>query len=310
MSSKQTRLSDRRRSYQTALRDTGKNVSVFMHNLRGIHHNSNALEHFADKSRNGGDQIELMVAECLIEAALLSADDNQILRCSDKANTRLAGLIEKADTFSIVSSDMIRARILNAYQPFFGMLALTKQLPPPPVGRRVYNDLTDVGSDVSSNWGSYYKEFRQQGESLNGIGSELTTLLLLQRFTVQQVGDGSWWPAPTTISDARLDRGGGAQNGNWDINCFTQLEDLPELSYKLEVKSSEAAKQRSRTYDDDIAVVSLREDVLTSAKGRPWGVSSALSLFEHEQQGATTYCRHPGDVLNAMSGRLLDALDQ
>lgn len=288
------------------------NLGKFITDRRAVHFHPNNLEKFADKHRGGEDDIELMTIETLIEAALLSDDSNQIARCTDKAVERLCALRDKSKRFDVVSDATLRAEVIDAYLPFYGILADTKKLPEYRLGERVIGKLVDVALNVSDRWDDYEHKLRQNHDAtqLTGCAAELGALMLLQRFAVEKIGDGSWWPAPTTVTDARLHSSGSQWNGNWDINCFTQLSDTPELSYRLEVKSSEVARDRSnRGYDDDIHVVAFREDVLTGESGRAWPLSGMLTLFGSSEHEPRMLCHSPDSVLDDMTDRLLDKLE-
>lgn len=309
--SKHFRRSDRRLDYDKALASNQHNQGGFITARRAVHFHPNNLEDFAD-NHHGSDEIELMTIETLIEAALLSDDSDQIVRCTGKAVDRLGSLRDKSKRFDVVSDATLRAEVIDAYLPFYGILADTKKLPEVKIGKHVMGKLTDIALDISDKWEHYDRKIRQQHQvgRLTGCASEIGALMLLQRFAVEKIGDGSWWPAPTTVTDARLHSSGSQWNGNWDINCFTQLSDTPEVSYRLEVKSSEVARDRSnRGYDDDIHVVAFREDVLTGESGKAWPLRSMLTLFNSTDHQPRVLCHNPDLVLDGMADRLLDKLE-
>ncbi len=307
--SKHFRKSNLQFDIDKALIQNKHNPGTFITDRRAVHFHPNNLENFADKHRGGEDDIELMTIETLIEAALLSDDSDQIVRCTDKAVERLSSLRDKSKRFDVVSDVTLRAEVIDAYLPFYGILADTKQLPESKIGECVMRKLADTALDVSDKWDHYNHKIHKVGR-LVGCASEIGALLLLQRFAAEKIGDGTWWPAPTTVTDARLHSSGSQWNGNWDINCFTQLGDTPELSYRLEIKSSQVALERSnRSYDDDIHVVAFREDVLTGESGKAWPLRSMLTLFDSANHQPRVLCHNPDSVLDDMTNRLLDKLE-
>lgn len=310
--SKHFRTSERHRDYTKALAQNKNSHGKFITDRRAVHLHPDNLESFADKHRGVEDDIELMTIETLIEAALLSDDCRQIARCTDKAVERLGLLRNKSKRFDVASDATLRAEVIDAYLPFYGILADTKKLPEHKISERVMEKLVDVALNVSDRWDDYEHKLRQNHDvtQLTGCAAELGALMLLQRFAVEKIGDGSWWPAPTTVTDARLHSSGSQWNSNWDISVLTQLSETPELSYRLEVKSSQAALERSnRSYDDDIHVVAFREEVLTGESGGAWPLRKMLTLFDSANHQPRVLCRNPDSVLDDMTNRLLDKLE-
>jgi hypothetical protein len=97
---------------------------------------------------------------------------------------------------------------------------------------------------------------------LIGLQSEIIVLSLLNRFAINEIGDGSWYALPSTLSqDFHVERT--LSGANWDISVFTSAEGevVQVPSYKVQVKSSKFTKDEVKEYDQDVVVVYICPDL-------------------------------------------------
>jgi len=110
-----------------------------------------------------------------------------------------------------------------------------------------------------------------------GIASELSVLLLHQRFVLHNLGDTSQMVAlPSRISEdnwlRNKDQETTVSNG-WDVSIMTKYPDdqSPVLAYKVQVKTSQNADDKSPDYASDIVKVNVAQDLIVTEQERKRG---------------------------------------
>lgn len=290
-----------------------RSAAFFIERRRRVSgHDADVLERFADAEQQQSDDIELLVAETFIEAAIDHEDQEAALRCIGKAQQRLQKVSKKAERSSYVSLDTLRAEVLSTYMPFFGILAVEGSLPDATHLDRTYERAAHLASHIGNNWD--YLQERHRGR-LVGFSAEFLGLTLLQRFATHTMGDGTWWPSPSTVTNGRLGKERGARGcTNWDIDVRTSLcadRRDSEVSYRVEVKSNEAAVGHALAkhghYADNIALVNLRSDVLSDMNhGQDLSIAKALRIIGLEQ---VTGRNGASDVIDAIQDRMVEAIE-
>lgn len=150
--------------------------------------------------------------------------------------------------------------------------------------------------------------------------AELAILMLHQRWTLENLDDGSQLALPSRFTE---DHGinhrhrGSASITAWDVSVFQQLDDDDPITipYKIQVKSK---SQRNGDhpahyeYTDDISVVCPQEDLLvTHREAREQRINAGKILYQlrldHEGEGNTPALK---EILIRRSDTLLDLIDE
>lgn len=307
--------SDRVKDYRKAL--GGRGMGSFLERRRKlIGHSGGQLEQFADAEATQTPEIELLVVETLVEAALDHDTDEGAVRAIGKAKKRLDKLQETMQFASrALAVENLRASVLGIYMPFFGSLALSDSLPPQALSEKIYEHTATLSGNVGQNW----DDLKSQNDksAVNGFASEFLGLALLQRFATTEIADATWWPAPALVTDSHLGRARNA-NGctNRDINVFTTVDHVErsdyDLSYSVEIKRNKTAvdyaTKRHGSYDDTITVVNIFDQVLAGAdEGRDVYVPQALRLISEDAAG--TGDARGRAILAVVQDRMVDAIE-
>jgi hypothetical protein len=184
-------------------------------------------------------------------------------------------------------------------------------LPSPEVTQQVYQNLLGVGQAHADSFhtlrANNSKRANAAAQALSGNMAEIATLLLLHRFSLE-LNDQSWAATPSFISEDRKQGRVASVNRHWDISVFTHTDDQPELTYKVQVKTSTNNQDEKShiPYADDITMVYLQPDLRLSKQDR-FGSSVIISecAVEYESGGQAP---RVSDQLNARTEKLLNIL--
>lgn len=150
--------------------------------------------------------------------------------------------------------------------PLWASIAVDSKNPPLTALRKAYNQLIDIGMDsvvaVRGLNGRLTAAQKEKNGDLRGGISEISVLLLLQRFALKELGDNSWVAVPSLLrQNLAKKRKGTYVNKAWDVSVFTQAnpEDNVELTYKVQVKTRHSEKDAS--YAPGIQLVAVRDDL-------------------------------------------------
>ena len=162
-----------------------------------------------------------------------------------------------------LTAHVLRATTQLACEPGYRSVLVDGELADVETAQKMYSQLCEVTKIGAKALEDYEGN---TGQELAGQLAEAETLLILQRFSLQQLGDGSWLALPSQIhEDFGHNNGyqedyatGGAEG--WDISVFTNYGDEPEATYKVQVKSSGHSAHAGGEYQSDIAVINPWED--------------------------------------------------
>ncbi|MEI7683228.1 MAG: hypothetical protein WCJ24_02935 [Candidatus Saccharibacteria bacterium] len=257
-----------------------------------------------DREASIGSDLSLKYAgKMAIELAYQIDDSETRLQLLDSAQKHLeASKARKAFGLTGASGN---AAVELALLPQHRYSIMLGKVARPKVMESIYLDLLEAGQEHKNALaGNVHPLVRQD---LKGNLSEISTLMLLQRFAVQE-GDGSWSILPASLSSDRgkANRGSHVRN-SWDIEVQTQydLETPPELQYKIQVKTRRHANKthfKRTIYAEDIAVVYVQDDLQINGQIMP--LDQIINECIAEQEGDEVSAQK----LNRRTGRLLDIL--
>lgn len=118
-----------------------------------------------------------------------------------------------------------------------------------------------------------------------GILSEVAVLGLAQRFSVRQTQTDCWQATSTLIASDRGTLRRGYVKDGWDIDIWSKSDEQPpELSYKVQVKSSDRILQ---CYKKDIEIVSVSPDLALDGMGNGLLALQIVQELNNEQPNSS-----------------------
>lgn len=180
-----------------------------------------------------------------------------------------------------------QASVGLACLPLWQRLAIERKNPSLSKLEVAYKSLIGIGTVSLAG----YRSLGEKGVSyvdpkrgdLRGRMSEISVLLLLQRFALREMASSDWLAVPSLISQD-INRGTKASPSSkaWDLSVFTQPspEAASDLSYKIQVKTKRTPKH---VYDPDITVVDYSTD-LTSHAGSSTPIGIIIRQCAEEQE--------------------------
>lgn len=138
------------------------------------------------------------------------------------------------------ASSRARAQVRLAQLSVFQLIYAKGILPGRDVTKGMYRNLARLGSQLVESRLQNVTDKYDSAMELRGVVSELSVLLLGQRYALREVGSQEWLPLQSSFSE---DNGGSCvertENFAWDINIFTagRSGSWPEQTYAFQVKN-------------------------------------------------------------------------
>ncbi len=181
-------------------------------------------------------------SEILLEKASQSKglDRNYQLR---KANSSLYKSAYPDETI-LYESDYVnstKARLRKHQLPAFHHMLARYKLPTNNNLSEIYSDLVTSSNELLDYSNNSPRSQDKTSLEARGVLGEMTILLLLQRFALNNMPEGTWTPLQSYFSE---DHGGNcianSDVPSWDINIFTQLEKKARINktYSLQIKAN------------------------------------------------------------------------
>ncbi len=194
-------------------------------------------------------------------------------------------------------------------------LMIPEELPPNNILIDNYNKLIDVSETHSNTINLLRKNSSEKNipgvRDIIGNLAEIDVLLLSQRFGLK-LADRSWLAIPAFHSE---DMGRGKyleKREAWDLSIITHVDPsmIPELNYKIQVKSSSRRNEIERAYSPDIKVVYVNEDLTLNCNpdGSPWRMPTGLIAEECLRENRQIATIHDTSNLDIRENKLLDIL--
>lgn len=204
-------------------------------------------------------------ADAILSAGSLALDE--ALRTSsieassdwlDKASKSFERVIEKTNSGGEVITDSAggAAAMRMAQLPNYASILATSELPGTAIAQRVLDNTVDVAMKMKRGIDQHIIN-KQRGIaklSLFGVLAEADVLCLGQRYAIREHADRSWFPLLAKHEDDHHGWSHNYKHDAWDISVYTHLGSAPELSYRVQVKSSTLALQRDRQKYEDAGV--------------------------------------------------------
>ncbi len=185
-------------------------------------------------------------------------------------------LMSEGEIFS--SDSTARAAVLLAHMDVFEQLTPTQTRMDPELLRAAHHRNLNV-SQLIANSQQYYRdnEDAEQTSDFWGLAAEQAVSLVLERFSVQGIGDGSWFVRPALFSEDVKFCKYGEPRTSFDILGLTQDDEAFQFypAYKIQVK----AVRTEDVYADEITtIVATRDLALKYDTGSAW--VSPLKVIE------------------------------
>lgn len=219
----------------------------------------------------GTDVALLLAGDIYLDVCSVEEDSGTQGLLMDLAHRKWLAAVNTWNPTERMTASVLCAATQLACEPGYRSVHIDKRLPDVETVQSMYLQLSEaakLGADsLSDHEGT-------TGQELAGKVAEVETLLLLQRFSIQQIGDGSWLALPSQMhedfghNDGYRDdtRSGGSEG--WDISVFTDYNGVPEISYKVQVKSAGHTSHAGGSYRSDVVLINPWEDC-TTGSSRP-----------------------------------------
>jgi hypothetical protein len=169
-----------------------------------------------------------------------------------------------------ITKNGANAAIYLSFLPIYKRLLIDNSCPTQNELSKTYHQLIQIGQKLIDSFnreemrGSKTADQLSKTTDLRGILAEVSVMLALTRFSITEIGDGSWFGAPSFLSQnlARKSRGSHL-NDAWDISVFSAPSNThpPQLTYKIQVKAQKTAYTQDEEYADDIVLINQRNDM-------------------------------------------------
>ncbi len=218
-----------------------------------------------------------------LDIAMQTDDGSRSAFLGQARHNMQQALVSEGEIFSCDST--ARAAVLLAHMDIFEQLTPTQTRMDPELLRAAHHRNLNV-SQLIANSQQYYKdnEDAERTSDFWGLAAEQAVSLVLERFSLQAVGDGSWFVRPAVFSeDVKFSKYGEPRTA-YDILGLTQDDASYQFypAYKIQVK----AVRTEDIYAEDITtVIATRDLALQYDRGTAW--ISPLKVieecvFEHE----------------------------
>ncbi len=267
----------------------------------------------AEEIRNfGGSKATLLAAQAYMDIATNSDPADSLQTDAFSASRECADQslrLSRSETY-----DSIRASKFILDLSLWGILCSTGKLPSSEKMEKHYYDSLDL-------FGKVEPYFKKRAFNLNemmnfsGFLGEVATQLLINRYSLDTIGDGSMLALPSTLSQDRSKKTKGIYSGSWDVSVFTDTDRLgsPKLDYAIQVKTGEECKE---LYYDDISLLHFRRDLGVPGRRFDYDASSGLYLAKPirvMRELINEIGEEPKDymidIINQRTERLLDVID-
>lgn len=207
---------------------------------------------------------------------------------------------------SITSPDGAQAALRKAQLPNYSSYIATGELPSPAIAKRALGSTIDVAAKLTQGIQDVSEDKHRSNTKhmLIGFLAEADVLALSQRYAVQEHPDQSWFPLIANHSDDHHSWSKRLAHEGWDVSIYTHLNERPELSYRLQVKSSRGAllKDKIDYSQAGIDVVCLNPDL--NLPHDQYTVTAIADELVRDQSGDARAARR----LDARMEKLLDIL--
>jgi len=226
----------------------------------------------------------------------------------DRAGRSFDRVINKTDSSGNVITDPAggAAAMRKAQLPNYASIVATGELPGGTVAQRALDNTVDVAMKMKRGLDELIadKQHNVAKMTLFGILAEADVLSIGQRYAIREHADRSWFPLLAMHEDDHHGWSHNHKHDAWDISVFTHLKSAPELSYKIQVKSSALALQRDpHNYEDaGIDVVCVDPDL--KFRREHYTVLRIAEELEKDRCGDTFSARR----LDMRTDRMLDIL--
>lgn len=226
----------------------------------------------------------------------------------DKAAKSFDRVIHKTDSAgdSITDPAGGAAAMRKAQLPNYASIVATGELPGGTVAQRALDNTIDIAMKMKRGLDGLIANKHQNiaKMSLFGVLAEADVLAIGQRYAIREHTDRSWFPLLAMHED---DHHGWSHNNKhdaWDISVYTHLGTAPELSYKVQVKSSALALQRDPHNYEDAGVNVVCVDPDLKFRKEHYTVLRIAEELEMERQ----HYRNADSRLDMRAEKLLDIL--
>lgn len=247
-----------------------------------------------------------------LDIAMQTEDGSRDAFLGQARHNMQQSLVTEGEIFSCDST--ARAAVLLAHMDIFEQLTPSQTSIDPELLRRAHYQNLNV-SQMIANSQEYYRQNgdAEQTSDFWGLAAEQAVSLLLERFSVQAVGDGSWFVRPAVFSEDMKFCKYGEPRTAYDIVGLTQDDASYQFypAYKIQVK----AVRTEDVYAKDISTVIATRDLALQYDGGSAWISPLRVIeecvFEHEAMLAgesSVGDNAVTDRLNRRTNQLLDIL--
>ena len=258
--------------------------------------------------RTGGQPGQLLSGEvCLQEAAYDQGNADFWL---DKSVTYFGQAWRLEDTRTITprTPTATRAALRLAQMPVLKPMLLDSEFASAGAVEQAYRDTTMIAAHVGSLIlkPNAFRHTKIKNDCF-GIFSEVAVLGLAQRFSVQNSLTDCWQASRSLIGADRGTVRRGVVKDGWDMDVWSKEDaQLPELSYRVQIKSSDHIV---KSYRPGIQVVNVAPDLAVTDNEQALLGLRIVQELNRDQPGANRYKRL-SKTLSQRTEQLLNALER
>lgn len=198
------------------------------------------MEDAVERLEHTGRDGVVFAGKMAVELAAKATDFDSASHWIQRAGSNFERAIDSAhDTTQ--RATRVEARLGLAQLPLVGYLAMFHKLPPRKLVEKAYEGSLEAMSEVEQDFKHFaHRNGSEEKSSLVGIATETAVLLLGQRYALSSsIDESSWLPLHSLYSEDHNNKTRNAYSRAWDITFYTDINNLPEQSYLVQVKSSD-----------------------------------------------------------------------
>ncbi|MFO0920256.1 MAG: hypothetical protein U0451_01130 [Candidatus Saccharimonadales bacterium] len=255
---------------------------------------------FSELVKQGSDEALFNAGALALDVASKSSiDDAERIYWLQRANQSWSRISAKVSKTGNLTHGAVNSAIHHATLPAYQVMLLSETLPDFKVRNRMYDNLCQIGECAIGKFSELTTQERtrlniERQMRLAGTIGELSILLMLQRFARNKLNNREQLTLPSRLSeDNGINRRAGSPIAKaWDINIFQQFDtdDIIDNPFKIQVKTRKPRHQKHYSYNDEITLVHIREDLFVADKENHDKLSPLTIIREliHDYRGSAT----------------------
>jgi len=210
----------------------------------------------------------------------------------------------------IKKADLYKSRLFLGYLPVYAYMIAEKTLPAFKAAEVAYQKTVNIGYDVLKEIKQHdpNSESYEKRTNLVGLLGEISILGLTNRAAVYEIGSESYFAVPATVQFERANRHGTTIDKSSDINVYCDVTGIDNPVYKLAIKNSDHAFEKSLKFSPE---KNIRINVSPDLEKYPGElyVASEITNELYSEMFGIFYNEQVSESLDCRTEKMFDIFD-